>query len=197
MFLNKTGAPLNSDQFRADHWGGALETLEIRKRKFYACRYTLVTEMVKAGLNLKAIAQYVGTSVTMIEDNYCGNLELDPTIFQRVSDNFVDILASPTGFELESAKVDDGVEEFELIDISKPKKVGLASRIRFPGSPLILPIKSRKNRNGSGSPLIGSLDPLPGFDWRDLELATDIGRVIRANPKQNQRQCFESAKSGN
>jgi hypothetical protein len=50
--------------------------------------------MVKAGLNLKAIAQYVGTSVTMIEDNYCGNLELDPIIFQRVSGNCVDILAS-------------------------------------------------------------------------------------------------------
>jgi hypothetical protein len=55
--------------------------------------------MMKAGLNLKAIAQYVGTSVTMIEDNYCGNLELDPTIFQRISSNFVNILASPTGFE--------------------------------------------------------------------------------------------------
>ena len=55
--------------------------------------------MMKAGLNLKAIAQYVGTSVTMIEDNYCGNLELDPIIFQRVSGNCVDILASPTGFE--------------------------------------------------------------------------------------------------
>jgi len=52
--------------------------------------------MVKAGLNLKAIAQYVGTSVTMIEDNYCGNLELDPIIFQRVSGNCVDILASQT-----------------------------------------------------------------------------------------------------
>ena len=99
VFLNRTSAPLNSDQFRADYWGRALETLEIRKRKFYACRHTLVIEMMKAGLNLKAIAQYVGTSVTMIEDNYCGNLELDPIIFQRVSGNCVDILASPTGFE--------------------------------------------------------------------------------------------------
>ena len=56
----------------AEHfWKAPLKTLGIRHRKFYACRHTTITELVKAGHNLKAIADYVGTSVAMIEANYC------------------------------------------------------------------------------------------------------------------------------
>jgi integrase len=102
IFLNKHGAPLTSDHFRGDYWNRVLDALGIRKRGFYACRHTFITEMVKKGYNLKAIAQYAGTSTTMIEDNYCGELNLDPndpTIFQRSSEKALSSLASPTGFE--------------------------------------------------------------------------------------------------
>jgi integrase len=57
-------------------WGKPLKELGIRHRKFYACRHTTITELVSAGHNLKAIADYCGTSVVMIEQNYCGRVAL-------------------------------------------------------------------------------------------------------------------------
>jgi hypothetical protein len=58
--------------------------------------------MVKAGVYLlKEITDYAGTSVRMIEENYCGELRLDTTIFQRHVSKSVN-LASPTGFEGDS-----------------------------------------------------------------------------------------------
>ena len=102
IFLNKHGAPLTSDHFRGDYWNRMLDALGIRKRGFYACRDTFITEMVKKGYNLKAIADYCGTSVQMIEESYCGQLNLDPnhpTLFQRTSEKPLTALASPTGFE--------------------------------------------------------------------------------------------------
>ena len=60
----------------AEHsWKEPLEKLGIRHRKFYACRHTTITELVRAGHNLKAIADYVGTSVAMIEANYCAGTQ--------------------------------------------------------------------------------------------------------------------------
>jgi integrase len=99
VFINKHGAPLSADAFRADYWNRMLDALGIPKRKCYATRHTFITEMVKAGYNLKAIAEYAGTSVTMIEEDYCGALQLDPTIFQRTAEKPLQNLASPTGFE--------------------------------------------------------------------------------------------------
>ena len=36
VFINKHGAPLSADAFRADYWNRMLDALGIRKRKFYA-----------------------------------------------------------------------------------------------------------------------------------------------------------------
>ncbi|MCZ6620752.1 MAG: hypothetical protein O7C72_02465, partial [Deltaproteobacteria bacterium] len=75
--------------------------LEIRARKFYACRHTFITEAVKRGEVLKAIADYVGTSVQMIGDHYCGPLELsltDQTVFKPQPSKSVNSLVSPTGY---------------------------------------------------------------------------------------------------
>ena len=99
VFINKHGAPLSADAFRADYWNRMLDALGIRKRKFYAPRHTFITQMVNAGQKLKAVAEYAGTSVNMIEEDYCGSLQLDPTIFQRPGEKPLQNMASPTGFE--------------------------------------------------------------------------------------------------
>jgi integrase len=99
VFLNKHGAALSADAFRADYWNRVLDALGIRKRGLYKARHTFITEMVKAGYNLKAIAEYCGTSVSRIEENYCGELHLDPTILPRPSEKPLENMASPTGFE--------------------------------------------------------------------------------------------------
>jgi integrase len=71
-FLNKHGEPLNASSFRVDYWERILTALEIRKRKFYATRHTLITDMVRKGVTLKDIADYVGTSVAMIVREHRG-----------------------------------------------------------------------------------------------------------------------------
>ena len=105
VFLNKHGAPINAASFRVDYWDRILTALELRKRKFYATRHTLITEMVDKEINLKKIADYCGTSVAMIEKHYCAISELDPDatvhreILEKSPANPVKNLASPTGFE--------------------------------------------------------------------------------------------------
>ena len=69
VFVGKRGEPM-SKKWAEHSWAGPLKKLKIPHRKFYACRHTAITELVRAEKNLKAIADYVGTSVAMIEDNY-------------------------------------------------------------------------------------------------------------------------------
>ncbi len=105
VFLNKHGEPLNAAFFRLDYWDRILTALEIPKRKFYATRHTFITEMVRRGINLKEIGDYVGTSVAMIEQHYSAKLELDPDknearqVFAKSPAKPLNSLASPTGFE--------------------------------------------------------------------------------------------------
>jgi hypothetical protein len=42
----------------------------IRRRKFYATRHSFISWALTRGMNLKALAEYVGTSVAMIEKSY-------------------------------------------------------------------------------------------------------------------------------
>ncbi len=51
-------------------WPPVLQKLGIRRRKFYATRHTFVSWALTSGMNLKALAEYVGTSVAMIEKSY-------------------------------------------------------------------------------------------------------------------------------
>jgi integrase len=76
VFVGKRGEPM-SKKWAEHSWKGPLQKMAIRHRKFYACRHTTITELVKAGHNLKAIADYVGTSVWMIEANYCARQGLN------------------------------------------------------------------------------------------------------------------------
>jgi integrase len=98
LFLNKYGGPLDANTWAQDYWPRTLQALEIRPRKFYATRHTFITEQVKRGELLKAIADYCGTSVQMIEDNYCGTLTLsDRTVFKPQRSKLVNSLVSPAG----------------------------------------------------------------------------------------------------
>ncbi len=100
LFLNKYSGPLDANTWAEDYWPRTLKTLEIRPRKFYACRHTFITEAVKRGEVLKAIADYAGTSVQMIGDHYCGTLELtlaDRTVSEPQPSKSVNSLVSPTG----------------------------------------------------------------------------------------------------
>jgi len=100
LFLNKVGGPLDANQWAKDYWPRTMKALEIRPRKFYACRHTFITEAVKRGEVLKAIADYVGTSVQMIDDHYCGTLELtlaDRTVFKPEPSKSMNSLVTSTG----------------------------------------------------------------------------------------------------
>jgi hypothetical protein len=60
-----------------------------------------ITEMVKAGKNLKVVADYCGTSVAMIEVGYVGllSLNLDQTVLQLVPRKYLESLVAGPGFE--------------------------------------------------------------------------------------------------
>ena len=72
---------MNAKKWSEHNWAAPLKALGITHRKFYATRHTFITEAIKRGENILAVAQYCGTSVTMIQKDYCGplGLALDPT----------------------------------------------------------------------------------------------------------------------
>lgn len=77
VFYNKVSAsPLDANEWARIYWRRVCDGAQITRRKFYSTRHTSITEAVKRGENLLAIAQYHGTSVAMIERNYCGALTL-------------------------------------------------------------------------------------------------------------------------
>jgi len=95
-----------ANQWAKDYWARVLKALGIRHRKFYATRHTFITECVKQGELLKAIADYCGTSVMMLENDYCGTLTLgNQTVFEPQAAKYAKRLASPTGFEPVGAAV--------------------------------------------------------------------------------------------
>jgi len=70
VFVGKRGKPMTK-KWAEHNWKGCLEALSIRHRPFRATRHTFITEAVRRGDNLKAIADYCGTSMAMIERDYC------------------------------------------------------------------------------------------------------------------------------
>lgn len=78
VFTNaKNGAPIEQSEWPKSHWRPVLRALEIRPRKFYATRHTFISVALTAGVNLKRLAEYCGTSVAMIESHYGRYLERD------------------------------------------------------------------------------------------------------------------------
>jgi integrase len=76
VFVNKDGKPVNAKKWSEHNWKEPLKDLGIRHRKFYATRHTFITEKIRDGENPFRLAQYCGTSVSMIERDYCGTLGL-------------------------------------------------------------------------------------------------------------------------
>ena len=113
VFVGKTGNPM-SKKWAEHSWSKPLKKLEIRHRKFYACRHTTITELVKAGHNLKAIADYVGTSVAMIEQNYCARLQLSPDTVSR--ENTADSTSVREVFEKLAKRLTDQLSENKDLD---------------------------------------------------------------------------------
>lgn len=97
IFRNKEGGVLDHDEYQRTFWRRCLEALpSVRYRTAYKMRHTAITEAVRRG-NLPAhVAQYFGTSIQMIQEDYCGKLELDTAEIRQLT---AGSLASPTGFE--------------------------------------------------------------------------------------------------
>jgi integrase len=70
FFRNPDGGPVTTTWWPKKSWLPVLKKLEIRRRKFYATRHTFISWALTSGMNLKALAEYVGTSVAMIEKSY-------------------------------------------------------------------------------------------------------------------------------
>jgi integrase len=70
VFLNQEGRPLNFHTWRGGVWYGILKGLEIRPHKPYCTRHTFISIGLSNGVNIKWLAEYCGTSVTMIERHY-------------------------------------------------------------------------------------------------------------------------------
>lgn len=108
VFYNKiSGGPLDPNQWARIYWAELLKAAGVRHRKFYATRHSFITDMVQRGENLKAIADYCGTSVEMIERNYCGRLSLShlPNPNQKAPKS-LGTLVVPTGIEPAPASED-------------------------------------------------------------------------------------------
>jgi integrase len=80
VFVNKFGDPMNAKKWSEHNWAEPFKELSIRHRKFYATRHTFITQAIQRVENILAVAQYCGTSVAMIQKDYCGplGLALDP-----------------------------------------------------------------------------------------------------------------------
>ena len=70
FFRNPDGGPVTTTWWPKKSWHPVLKKIGIRRRKFYATRHTFISWALTEGMNLKAIAEYVGTSVAMIENSY-------------------------------------------------------------------------------------------------------------------------------
>ena len=70
LFVNAEGRPINHKEWPGKSFYPVLRKLGTRLRDFYSTRDTFISEMLRRGDNMKAIAEYCGTSVAMIERSY-------------------------------------------------------------------------------------------------------------------------------
>jgi integrase len=70
VFMNSDGRPIFGDSFTKHEWHRALRSAGVRPRKFYATRHTFISLALSRGARPKWVAEYVGTSVAMIEKHY-------------------------------------------------------------------------------------------------------------------------------
>ncbi len=71
VFTSEAGNALDEERFVDNHWRPALRATGVKARKFYATRHTFISQTLEAGVvKLKALADYCGTSMEMIERHY-------------------------------------------------------------------------------------------------------------------------------
>jgi hypothetical protein len=114
VFKNEEGRPINQDKWRKKYWYRALRVLEIRPRKFYATRHTFISDALSNGLNIKWVAEYCGTSVSMIETHYWRYIKSDfreqlDRLFGAKPGTFSGTLRNGTDNEVD--KVFENIEE--------------------------------------------------------------------------------------
>ena len=83
LILSKWRRELRGHQRRADR-GRAAKNAWHPALEFYATRHTFITQAIRRGENPLAVAQYCGTSLAMIQADYCGTvgLRFDQTVFE-------------------------------------------------------------------------------------------------------------------
>lgn len=70
VFVTQHGTPLERERWVGKHWHRALENAGMAPKKFYATRHTFISTALVAGMNIKFVAEYCGTSVAVIERHY-------------------------------------------------------------------------------------------------------------------------------
>ena len=71
LLTTAMGLEIDEDRFVDYNWPRALHALGIRYRKFHATRHTFITcALANPRTNIKWLADYVGTSIAMIEAHY-------------------------------------------------------------------------------------------------------------------------------
>lgn len=128
VFYNKVSASaLDANEWGRIYWRRVCEGAEVEHRKFYSTRHTSITEAVKRGDNMLAIAQYHGTSVSMIERNYCGALTMgDQTNIKPDSAKLLNNVVVPTGLEAVAPLSDNLRQQLNqaVMDAAQRRKVG-------------------------------------------------------------------------
>ena len=113
VFKNQQGQLLNFHTWRAKDWYRVLRATGVRERKPYSTRHTFISAGLSNGVNIKWLAEYCGTSVTMIEKHYGKYLRGDTDEqFQRLlgvkTETFTETHTEATGTD-----PDEVVENFE------------------------------------------------------------------------------------
>lgn len=86
IFLNPRGNPVETRAFSKWIWIPVLRALHMKQRRLYSTRHTYISKALTAGANTKYVAEYVGTSLQMIEKHYgryMGRRDVDPLTLAR------------------------------------------------------------------------------------------------------------------
>lgn len=70
FFVDSEGREIDQHRFSTGVWARCLASLEIGARGVYACRDTFISHALTAGRPPKAVAEYCGTSLAMIDRHY-------------------------------------------------------------------------------------------------------------------------------
>lgn len=94
IFLNPRGNPVETAAFSKWIWITTLRSLDLKQRRLYATRHTYISQALTEGANPKYVAEYVGTSMQMIEKHYgryMGSRGADPLSAARAQRNSDDV----------------------------------------------------------------------------------------------------------